>query len=140
MASKEYSYFDDLVLVTGLKTRDEVLFIGANATFPWLKKHVSSVSYVKRTVDLTRMIRENRKFDRVFIARENVLDENLVRCAALLTATGGVVCFLSEEDSLRDSFVGMVEEHYPTANVWSCRSNVGHVVMTDAHGYPASER
>jgi hypothetical protein len=140
MANKEYSYFDDLVLVTGLKRRDEVLFIGGNATFPWLKKHVSSVSYVKRIGDLHRMIRENRKFDRVFIARENVLDEQLVRSAALLTVTGGVICFFSEDETLRDGFATIVEQQFPKANVWPVRSNVGPLVMTDANGYPVQER
>lgn len=140
MAGKEYSYFDDVVLVTGLKRRDELLFIGGNATFPWLKKHVASVSYVKRAGDITRMIRENRKYDRVFIARENVLDDQLVRCAALLCAAGGLVCFFSEEEVLRDGFVSLVEMQYPNATVWPCKSNIGPLVMTDANGYPASER
>ena len=137
---KEYSYFDDVVLVTGLKRRDELLFIGGNATFPWLKKHVAGVSYVKRVGDIHRMIRENKVFDRVFIARENVLDDQLVRCAALLCASGGLVCFFSEDDSLREGFVSLVELQYPKANVWAVSSNIGPLVMTDASGYPAAER
>ncbi len=133
---REYSCYDDLVLVAGLKKKDTVLFIGTNLTLPWLKKFVSTVIYVKKTEELNKLIAERRSYDRVFMARENVLTDTLVTKAAQLTRTGGLICFFSDDEGLRKGFAEVVTNEYPGADVWSANSNVGPLVMTDANGIP----
>jgi hypothetical protein len=125
-----------MVLVTGLKSRDSVLIVGNNATFPWLKKHVYEVSYVKKTSELNALLKSGAEFDRIFVARENILDSRLVSKVARLVARGGLVCFFSDDQDLREAFSKLVELDYPTANVWNFETNVGPVVVSDTRGNP----
>lgn len=136
MGKREYSFYDDLVLVTGLKKSDDVLFIGDNLSFPWIGNFVRSVSYVSDVKSLNRLIGQGRTFDRIIMARENVLAGSLVLKAAQLNKLGGVICFFSEDDVLREGFTKFVGIEYPAAAVWSVYSNVGPLVMTDANGNP----
>lgn len=140
---REYSCYDDVSLVTNLKKADDLLYIGGNASFPFIRKYVRSVNYVKKSGELTKLASSGRQFDRIFIARENVLSEELIIRAAQMsrksrgkTDTEGLVCFFSEDEGLRAAFVEIVEKNYPTATVWALQSNVGPVLLTDAKGNP----
>lgn len=134
---KEYSRFDDFTRVTDLRRGHDVLYIGGNAYFPAVKRTVRSITTAKNKRELEKLLTNDRVFDRIFIARENVLDERLVTAAVQLTAAGGLVCFFSEDEGLRAGFHEIVEKNYPTAQSWNCKSNVGPVVITDAKGNPA---
>lgn len=134
---KEYSRFDDFTRVTDLRRSHDLLFIGGNAYFPAVRRTVRTVTTVTKKGELDRMMAEGRAFDRVFICRENVLDERVVTAAAALKAAGGLVCFFSEDEGLRAGFVEIVEQSFPMAQLWNVRSNVGPLVMTDASGSPA---
>lgn len=133
---RDFSCFDDITLVTGLKTTDDVLFVGANMRIPHVKDHCRSVNFVKRSSDLNRLVFGDRRFDKIFIGRENVLAEELVTRAAQIVATGGLVCFFSDDEVLRGGFVEVVEARYPTADVWALNSNIGPLVVTNACGNP----
>lgn len=140
---REYSCFDDFTWVTGLKKNDDVLFVGGNMTLPFLKKYVRSVNYVKKAGELNKLVASGRQFDRIFIARENVLSAELVIKAAQLSRkpegsrdSEGLVCFFSEDETLRNAFGEIVENSYPLADVWSLQSNLGPVVVTNAKGNP----
>ena len=134
---KEYSRFDDFTRVTDLRRGMDLLYIGGNAYFPSVKKSVRSITTVKNKRELDKLLAAEREFDRIFIARETVLDERVVTAAVQLCAARGLVCFFSDDEGLRAGFNEIVEKNYPTAQSWTCKSNVGPVVMTDAKGNPA---
>jgi hypothetical protein len=134
---KEYSRFDDFTAVTDLRRGQDLLYIGANAYFPAVKRCVRSITTAKNKRELDKLLTADRIFDRVYIARENVLDERLVTAAVQLAGDRGLVCFFSDDEGLRAGFNEIVEKNYPTAQLWACKSNVGPVVMTDAKGNPA---
>lgn len=133
----EYRMFDDFTAVTDLRRGSEVLVIGGNASFPTVRRLVRNVHTVRKTGELDRLCVEGRIFDRVFIARENVLDERLVTKAVQLAGESGLVCFFSDDDGLRDGFVQIVESNYPMAECWPLKSNIGPLVITNAHGNPS---
>jgi hypothetical protein len=135
--TKHYDIYDDISLVTGLKSKDRVLLVGGNITFPSVHNFVENVYHVKKDGDVKRLLREGMEFDRVFLARENVLDEQLVDNAVKLSGENGLVCFFSDCDALREGFIDVIEQNYPGADVWSLESNVGPVVMTNAAGNPS---
>jgi hypothetical protein len=134
---KEYSRFDDFTQVTDLRRGQDLLYIGGNAYFPAVKRCVRTITTAKNKRELEKLLSAERVFDRIYIARENVLDERLVTAAVQLAARGGIVCFFSDDEGLRAGFNEIVEKNYPTAQSWTCKSNVGPVVMTDAKGNPA---
>jgi hypothetical protein len=134
---KEYSRFDDFTRVTDLRRGQDLLYIGANAYFPSVKRNVRTITTAKNKRELEKLLSAERVFDRIFIARENVLDERLVTAAVQLIAPRGLVCFFSEDEGLRAGFNEIVEKNYPTAQTWTCKSNVGPLVMTDAKGNPS---
>lgn len=131
---KEYSCFDDVAFVTGLKAQDEVLFIGENMSLPFLKRFVKSISYVRKVSELNKLIKTRRKFDRIFIGRENILSSELVLKASALNKDepDGLLCFFSEDPTLQTAFVDILEQNFPQANIWPSKSNIGPVIMTDA--------
>lgn len=134
---EELSLHDDISLITGLKRRDNVLVIGGNIVMPFLKNYVNSITHARKTGDLNKLLQDERQFDRVFVARENVLEELIVIKAARLTALNGLVCFFSDDENMRDAFSDVVERNFPMSSVWSFDSNVGKLVVTDARGNPA---
>jgi hypothetical protein len=134
---RELSRNDDFTEVTDLRRGHDVLYIGGNAYFPAVRKCVRSVTTATKRSEVERLMTDGRVFDRVFIARENLLGEEAVTAAVTLTHRDGLVCFFSEGEGLRDAFVEIVEQNWPTANVWLCDSNVGPIVMTDAKGAPS---
>lgn len=134
---KEFSRFDDFTCVTDLRRSQDVLFIGGNAYFPTVKKYVRTITMAKNKKELEKLLVGERTFDRVFIDRENVLDERLVTAAVQLAGARGLVCFFSDDEGLRAGFNEIVEKNYPTAQLWSFRSNAGPLVVTDAKGNPS---
>lgn len=133
---RELSCHDDVSLVTGLKKKDKVLLVGGNLVLPEVKKYVASVTQARKQGELDRLIKDERTFDKVFVARENVLDEVTFIKAAQLTAKGGMFCFLSEDETMRQAFEELVVRNFPSANIWNFQTNVGSLVMTDARGNP----
>lgn len=134
---REYSRFDDFTRVIDLRRSMDILFVGGNVYFPTVHRHVRSITTAKNRRELEKLLSSGQTFDRVIIARENVLDERVVVAAAQLSASGGLVCFFSEDQTLRDGFEEIVKQDYPTAQVWPVPTNVGPLVMTDARGNPA---
>lgn len=134
---QEYRQFDDFTAVTDLRKGSDVLFIGGNASFPTVRRFVRTVHTVKKSGELDRLCTEGRIFDRIFIARENVLDERLVTKAVQLAGETGLVCFFSDDEGLRAGFAEIVEKNYPTAQCWPLKSNIGPVMITNAHGNPS---
>jgi hypothetical protein len=134
---KEYRMFDDFTRVTDLRRSSEVLIIGGNASFPTIRRLVADVTTVRKSGELNKLCVDGRVFDRVFIARENVLDEQLVTKAVQLAGNTGLVCFFSDDDGLREGFVEILEKNYPECEIWPLKSNVGPLVLTNAHGNPS---
>lgn len=134
---KELNFNEDISVIAGLKKYDNVLVIGGNIVMPFIKKWVNSVTSAKKTGDINQLIQEGRQFDRVFIARENVLDEMLVLKAARLTCVGGLICFLSDDDDMRNAFLEAVERNFPLSSTWSLDSNIGKTIVTNARGNPS---
>jgi hypothetical protein len=60
----------------------------------------------------------------------------MVLKAAQLTASNGMVCFLSDDATMRLAFSEIVERNFPSANTWNFDSNIGPLVLTDARGNP----
>lgn len=133
----EYRHFDDFTAVTDLRRGSDILVIGANASFPTVRRLVRNIHTVRKSGELDRLCVEGRTFDRIFIARENVLDEQLVTKAVQLAGETGLVCFFSDDDGLRKGFAEIVEQNYPTAECWPLKSNIGPLVITNAHGNPS---
>lgn len=131
------SCYEDVSVVAGLRSCDNVLFIGGNIAMPSIKKYAKSIVYAKKQNEINDLIKNECQFDRVFVARENLLDELMVIKATQLTAVNGLVCFLSDTDEIRDAFIDIVERNFPTASVWSLKSNVGILVVTNARGNPS---
>jgi hypothetical protein len=133
---KEYSRFDDFTFVLDLRPKHCVLFIGSNVYYPTVQRHVDSITTIRKKGEIDRFVERGETFDRVFITRENVLDQRLVESAVTLAGADGLVVFFSEEETLRAEFSKMVQVTWPLANVWDFKSNVGPMVVTDAHGVP----
>lgn len=137
---RELSQNDPLPDVVGLRRTDNVLLLGGNFAFPTLKKYVGHVEEARKSSHMNKLLFANLQYERVFIARENVLDEVLVLKAIRLVAPGGLVCFFSDQPGLREGFRRTVEENFPTADVWDLQSNVGDVVVANAQGTPTWAR
>lgn len=133
---KDYSCFDNIVSVAGLRSTDRVLYIGGNVNFPFLKDFVSSINYVKKPDELNRLVMTNACFDKILIARENILAEDLIIKAAQMLSQTGLICFFSDDKGMREAFVEIVEKNYHTSDVWMLNSNVGPVIVTNAKGNP----
>lgn len=134
--TRDISYRDNLADVVGLKRTNSVLLLGGNFVLPTLKKYVHSVEQAKKNTQVNKLLFSGIKFDRVFLARENVLDEVFVLKAARLIDVQGLVCFFSEEDGMRAAFSDIIERNFPAADVWNFESTVGKMVVTNAHGLP----
>lgn len=130
MPKHELRFNDDIALVAGLKTTDSLLIIGDNVKFPGIQLGVANITYVSSAKELTNVLREGYVFDRVFIARENAIDERVILAATALSKS--LICFFSEEEELRNSFCNAIETNFPTADIWPLVSNVGHLVATNA--------
>ena len=134
VARRDYRGNDDIFTVADLRLSHHVLIIGGNLHIPNIKDRVGSVTVARKASELRRLISDDAQFDRVLVGRENALSSELVERAAQLTVPRGLICFMSEEQQLLDGFVEIVEADYPYAEVWPSCSNIGPVIMTDAHG------
>lgn len=132
MTKSNLQFYDDIVAVVGLKTSDRLLIIGDNVKFPGIQRSVYSVRGISNINELHALMKKKECFERVFIARENVFDERLVLAAAALVCKGGIVCFFSEDENLRNGFSECVERNFPISDIWPLSSNVGQLVATNA--------
>lgn len=129
-----YDFYDPVEYVVDLKTRDCVLFIGENTVFPDIKRTHKYATSVRKSRELESLEAAGNLYDRIFISKNSVLTEALVMRAVNLTSAQGIVCFFTESEELQAAFIEIVENNWPTADVWICHSNVGPVCMTNARG------
>lgn len=131
---KEYSLFNDVELVTNIRSNDHVLFVGT-AWYPEIRKRIESSVDAVSVEDLDELIRAGRVFDKIFITNDATLDEVLVKKAIKLNESG-MICFFSESEPTRKKFVDMIKSDFTPADVWPLESNIGSVVMTNVKGVP----
>lgn len=130
----KYSFYDDVSFVINTMQHHKVLVVGGKTQFVDLSKHVASVKHVQRLTELEQLLKNEQTFDRVLLHRDVVLSEKMIsRCVYL---SRGLVCFFSDQPTLRNVFREVIESCWINANVWESNSNIGQVVLTDAAGSP----
>ena len=127
---KDLACYDEMSLVTNLRPGDEVLIIGKNLSLPF----VDGAVRIERRSEIDRMLHSERRYDRIFIGRENFLSEDIVTRAVILLKDDGLMCFMSDHGGLRYAFAEIIESNYPEAGVWEFESNLGTLVVTNAKG------
>ena len=105
---------NELGSVIGLKSTDRLL-VGGALSPAQIKKHLLT----------------GDQFDRIILYLGKLSEEVIIQAIQLL-APGGLLALVGEQ---KDT-IEVISRNYPRANVWSLRSTIGLVLLTDARGQP----
>lgn len=107
---------NDFGLILGLKSTDRLL-------------NIEGRSQVKK------LLLEGRQFDKI-IGRFD--DAETVLHAIQMLVRGGLIAVLEFDQDL-SAAQSLISSNYPLANVWTVRTSIGEVLVTDAFGNPVEK-
>lgn len=122
---------DDFTLVTGLKRTDQVLLFG-NLIFPGLKNLNDSVEAARKGSDLTRLVRENSSFDRIYVSKDADVSEAGMK--KIISMNRGLACFFVDNEQACKNLEAYFLKNHPWSDTWFFNTNVGLIFVTSASG------
>ena len=131
MTKNKYSHCDDVSDVTGVNSKDKLLFIGP-PTMSFMKKYVNELVEATSPEDLDSEHVRNSVYDKVFVGCDVKIDEDLISKIANLNI--GLMVFFVEDEGTRKYIKNYVDTHWYSSNSWTLTSNVGKCLVTNAKG------
>jgi len=121
-----YSKCDDVSDVTGVRSSDRMLFLGADP-MSFMKKYVAELDHVEDVSDLNY----SKVYDKIFVRGVELTDELI---GHLCCINVGTIILFSENDFMRSKVQGLLESYWHPSCAWDLVSNVGKCLITDASG------
>jgi len=128
---KDLSFYDDVKDVLNIRKRDRILIMGS-MFFADLGNHVDECVFVKKKKEVTELIENGERFDKVLLFEDSYFPKHVILSATKLSR--GLVCCFFEEEWLQESFNDLIETRFMNVNVWKWMTSVGPVCVTDAKG------
>lgn len=127
------SNFDDLKLVTNLKSTDKVLVYGSS--FVSGITDIENVSIAKKGKELTKFSSENSMFDRIYVSEDiqRISDVGMLKLTAM---NAGMLVFFVDNEEHAQGLQEYFSQSYPWHEYWIFNTNVGPVFVTTAKGSP----
>jgi len=129
VTGNQYKHFDDVSDVTGVMSKDKLLFVGDNS-MTFMKKYVDEVITINEN-DLNSEFVKHMAFDRIFVNTDR-FDEGVV--SSVLQLSVGTVSFFIENDDERKTLKNYIYNNWYPAATWDFVSNVGKCLVTEARG------
>jgi len=124
--------YDDVSDVTGVRSSDDMLFIGEKPMM-FMKKYVKGMTVVRDVSELDSEFVRHFVFDRVFVdVPDECFDDRVLE--RVFDMNCGTVTFFIDDDDRRDQLERSISEKWCLADVWNLMSNVGGCLVTNARG------